>query len=98
MQSLPSYIKDTEHFLRDLLDLPKLPQNAILVTADVVSMYNNIPHQEGIDIVIKTLQSHPEKLPPYAPPIATLRLLLEHILTSNCFCFVLNLINNTFSN
>ena len=42
VQTLPSFIKDTTHFL-----LQK--DNAILVTLDVSSLYTNIPRSEGID-------------------------------------------------
>ena len=47
--NLPSHVKDTKHFL-NLNE--KLPPNAILVTADVASLYTNIPHEEGIAAVI----------------------------------------------
>ena len=48
VQTLPSYIKGTTHFLLQLQNLGPLPENAILVTlADVSSLYTNIPHKEG---------------------------------------------------
>ena len=40
MKALPSFIKDTKHFLSETLNLPG---GAFLITVDVVSMYNNIP-------------------------------------------------------
>ena len=43
--SIPSYIRDTKHFLQKLNDLERLPDNAILVTADVIGSY---PHEEGL--------------------------------------------------
>ena len=46
---LPSYIKDTTHFLRKLDDLKELPPGSLLVTLDVSSLYTNIPHKEGIE-------------------------------------------------
>ena len=49
VQKLPSYIKDTTHFLLKLQELGTLPSNAILVTVDVSSLYTNIPHKEGIE-------------------------------------------------
>ena len=45
---IPSYIKDTKHFLQELNKLGKLPEGAILVTADVVGLYPHIPHEEGL--------------------------------------------------
>ena len=41
VQTLPSYIKDTTHFLLQLQNLGPLPENAILVTLDVSSLYTN---------------------------------------------------------
>ena len=46
VQMLPSYIKDTTHFLLQLQNLGPLPDNAILVTLDVSSLYTNIPQKE----------------------------------------------------
>ena len=49
VQILPSHIKDTTHFLLQLHQLGPLPDNALLVTLDVSSLYTNIPHNKGID-------------------------------------------------
>ena len=49
VQTRPSFIKDSTHFLLQLLKLEPLPNNAILDTLDVSSLYTNIPHNEGID-------------------------------------------------
>ena len=54
---LPSYIKDTTHFLRKLDDLKELPPGSLLVTFDVSSLYTNIPHKEGIEACRKALNS-----------------------------------------
>ena len=40
---LSSYIKDTSDFLRKLQNLPKLPDDLILCTIDIVGLYFNIP-------------------------------------------------------
>ena len=43
--SLPSYIKDTNHFLQTIFNLETpLPPNTIIATIDVKSLYTNIPH------------------------------------------------------
>ena len=54
---LPSYIKDTTHFLKKLDDLKELPPGSLLVTLDVSSLYTNIPHNEGIEACRKALNS-----------------------------------------
>ena len=46
---LPSYIKDTTHFLLKLNQLGDLPPNTILATLDVASLYTNIPNTEGLE-------------------------------------------------
>ena len=43
------FIKDITHFLDKLNQLGRLPNNAILATLDGLSLYTNIPHNEGID-------------------------------------------------
>ena len=55
---LPSYIKDTTHFLRKLDSLPELPDGCLLVTLDVSSLYTNIPHKEGIHACRNWLSNH----------------------------------------
>ena len=52
VETLPSYIRDSKHFPQLPETLSPLPKNAILVTADVTSLYTNIPHEEGIESVL----------------------------------------------
>ena len=50
---LDSYWQDTPHALRDLKEENRKgpqPDNAILVTADVVGLYSNIPQEEGMRV------------------------------------------------
>ena len=54
---LPSYIKETTHFLQKLDSLPELPNGCLLFTLDVSSLYTNIPHKEGINARTKALES-----------------------------------------
>ena len=56
MKSAKSCIKDTSDFLRKLSDLGKLPENAILVTADVVGSYPSIPHAYGLEALSGKLE------------------------------------------
>ena len=46
VQPLPSYIKDTTHFLHKLQQLAPIPSNAILLTLDVSSLDTNIQHNK----------------------------------------------------
>ena len=45
-----SYIKDTTDFVRFIENTP-IPDNAIIGTLDVCSLYNNIPQEERIKVV-----------------------------------------------
>ena len=59
-----SYIKDTNEFLKKLLSLPKLPDGIILCTMDIVGLYPNIPHEEGLSALRKRLETRQEKYDP----------------------------------
>ena len=54
-------IKDTNHFLSKLKSLGKLPQGAILCTIDVVGLYPNIPHSEGLNSLRRFLELRDNK-------------------------------------
>ena len=56
-----SYIKDSSDFLCKLRDLPPLPDNAILCAIDVVGLYPNIPHEEGLEALRKALDGREDK-------------------------------------
>ena len=50
-----SYIKDTNDFLRKVINMGKLPEGSILVTIDVVGLYPHIPHEEGLQAIREAL-------------------------------------------
>ena len=52
-QAVKLYIKDTNDFLNKLRSLPKLPDNIILGMVDVIGLYPNIPHEEGLSALRK---------------------------------------------
>ena len=56
-----SYVRDTQHFISRLKLLGRIPENALLVTLDVSSLYTNIPNHEGILAVAEHLRTDPEK-------------------------------------
>ena len=88
LEILPSYIQDSKHFLQLLESLPPLPENAILVTAVVTSLYTNIPHEEDTESVLHYLKLHADTLPPGAPSPCTIGVLLETILKNNNLSFM----------
>ena len=56
IQNGKSYIKDSTHFLEKIKTLGGIPDNAILVTADVVRLYTNISNQAGLVALKDTLE------------------------------------------
>ena len=47
VRQIPSYLRDTKDFLQKITNLGLPPQECILLTLDVSSLYTNIPHEEG---------------------------------------------------
>ncbi|KXJ09041.1 hypothetical protein AC249_AIPGENE26933 [Exaiptasia diaphana] len=83
--SIPSYIKDTNHFLHTVLNLnTPLPEGSLLVTIDVVSLYTNIPQDEGILASMEALGSLPYQS---RPPLFVFQKFFEFILKRNYFSF-----------
>ena len=60
-QAVKLYFKDTNDFLNKLHSLPKLPGNIILCTVDLVDLYPNILHEEGLSSLMKRLDNQMEK-------------------------------------
>ena len=79
MKSGTSYIKDANDFLTRLKNLKKVPDNAILVTADVVGLYPSIPHNEGLEVLKKQLDNFYEK----SIPTEDLVKMAEFVLKNN---------------
>ena len=61
VQKVNSFIKDTNHFLWKIKSLGQHPEGAILCTVDVVGLYPNIPHEEGLASLRKFLDARMEK-------------------------------------
>ena len=49
MQNGKSYIRDSGHFLEMIKNISTIPENAMLVTADVVGLHLSIPHQAALE-------------------------------------------------
>ena len=82
-QKVKSYIKDTNHFLNKIKKLGSLPDGAILCTMDVVGLYPNIPHGEGLDSLRRFLETRDNK----QISSDTLTELAEVVLKNNIFEF-----------
>ena len=82
-QKVKSYIKDTDHFLKKIKELGQLPEGTILCTIDVVGLYPNIPHDEGLAFLKDFLDSRVDK----QVTIDTFIELTELVLKNNIFEF-----------
>ena len=83
-QLVPSYIKDTNDFLYKLeQQISQIPHDAYLVTIDVVSLYTNIPHRDGILATKEALERRTQK----EPVTWVLLRILHLVLTKTAFLF-----------
>ena len=83
VKNIPSYVRDTTDFLQKLDKVKNIPNDCLLVTLDVKSLYTNIPNNEGIKAVREAYDNHPNKT------VATKVIItfLSLILTLNNFVF-----------
>ena len=56
-----SYIKDSQDCINKSRKLRKIPDNAILVTADVVGLYPSIPDNIGLRALKEALDKRKQK-------------------------------------
>ena len=83
VQSLPTYIKDTNHALK-MFDQFQFPaQSKLVFTMDVKSLYTVIPNDEGL----RALRHFFDRRTVKEPSTDTLIRLAELVLTLNCFSF-----------
>ena len=85
VKALPSYVRDTTHFLSKIINLGNLPANCLLATLDVASLYTNIPNDQGIQAAKETLETHRPQHD--KPSTQNLMILLEKVLKMNNFDF-----------
>ena len=80
-QCVKSYIKDTNDFLSKLKGLNDLPEDFTLCTIDVVGLYPNIPHDDGLAALGRVLDKRQD------PKVSTESLLelTECVLKNNIF-------------
>jgi len=57
VHKLKSYIKDTTDFLIKIKNHPKTHNKTLLVSVDIISLYTNIPHEEGINACIHLIEN-----------------------------------------
>ena len=83
MQKGWSYIKDSGDFINKTKNLSTIPDNVILVTADVVGLYPSIPHEAGLRALREALDKQDKK----CIPTEDLVKMAEFVLKNNFFEF-----------
>ena len=83
VRSCSAVVTSTSDFLRKIQQIGPLSPNAILWTADVTSLYTNIPHDDGVHACRVALDSNDSKNFPTSFITGLLRL----VLTKNHFHF-----------
>lgn len=73
----PAYLKDTTDFVNKIKHL-NIPQNSLLVTLDVTSMYTNIDNKAGLKTVKDILNYNPQPDRPDEEILQLLQLSLEN--------------------
>ena len=83
MQEVWSYIKDSGGFIKKLKNIDHIPQDAIMVTADIVRLYSSIPHDAGLEALREALDNRENK------KVSTddLTKMVEFVLKNNHFEF-----------
>ena len=83
MRNGNSCIRDSSHFLGRIKNIRSVPDNAMLVTADVVGLYPSIPHSAGLNSLKKALENRVNK---QIPPNDLVKM-AKFVLSNNYFEF-----------
>ena len=83
MQNSWSYLKDSGDFLKKMENIDSIPEDTLLVTADVVGLYPSIPHTAGLAALRDALDKREAK----KIPTEDLVKMAEFVLKNNYFEF-----------
>ena len=84
VQTIPSYIRDSKHFLQDIMqERVSFPEGTLLATLDVKSIYTNIPQDEGIQYCLEAMTQYYGRNLPLS--VNKLRQMFEFVLRGNYF-------------
>ena len=83
VKQIPSYVKDSNHFITKIDAVESVPKNNCLVTIDMRSFYTDIPNTEGISAVKRAFGNYSKK----TTTTKVISRFLAFILTLNDFIF-----------
>ena len=78
---LKPIMQNRKDFLEKIKTVGSVPENAILVTADVVGLYPNIPHQAGLKDLKEALEKRDTKQIPTEDLVITAKFVLNNFLS-----------------
>ena len=87
LEFVPAHLSSTEECIAELRSLGRMPENCIVASLDVVSLYSNIPIAESIDAAMELLEMHRQQVDMFNLSLEDMRRLLESVLNSNYFAF-----------
>ena len=87
LEFVPAHMSSTEECIDELRSLGPLPDNCIVASRDVVSLYSNIPIAESIEAAMELLDTHSKEVDMFDLSLQDIRRLLEFVLSSNYFAF-----------
>ena len=82
-----SYIKDTGDFLNKIKNINAFPENAILVTADLIGLYPSIPHQAGLEAIKEALDKRKTHNVPTSKLVKMTKFVLKNTFNFRIKCF-----------
>ena len=85
MKRLPSYIRDTTHFIKMIEETP-FKKDCLIASIDVTSLYTNIVHKDSIEATVEALHCTYDSDEDQPPP-EVIGDMLRFILTHNVFEF-----------
>jgi hypothetical protein len=86
LKTIPSYLRDSNHILQELQNLPHLPPKARIFTADATAMYTNIDTATAIEAFTFLLDHYADEIPNNFPRAFFLET-LQFIMENNIFQF-----------
>ncbi|XP_065176129.1 uncharacterized protein LOC135805933 [Sycon ciliatum] len=87
LKFVPAHLTSTKECIDVLSDVGVLPDDCIIASLDVVSLYSNIPVVESIDVVMEFLELHRKEVDMFHLSLSGVRELLSVVLSSNYFQF-----------
>ena len=86
LQFVHAHFESTKEVIRILEKHRELPEDALLVSLDVVGLYSNIPIEDG-EAVMAILESHIDEVVMLDLDIADIRNMVQYVLNNNVFEF-----------